>query len=177
MGTEVSISLTSPALFSAPTMWLSTWFYRSQKNLLGPNQSRWWFIHWSRRKALHLCCNEGISTYLTFLPSLSVFSFLGFCVYVNTSYWNFGFFFFLLKLLVFWLSRVRLFVTSWTVVRQASLCVGYSRQEYWSGLPFPSPEDLPDPGIEPGSPALQADSLPFLIYPLERSRFPWWLRW
>jgi len=144
-------------------MWLSTWFYRSQKNLLGPNQSRWWFIHWSRRKALHLCCNEGISTYLTFLPSLSVFSFLGFCVYVNTSYWNFGFFFFLLKLLVFWLSRVRLFVTSWTVVHQASLCVGYSRQEYWSGLPFPSPEDLPNPGIEPGSPALQADSLPFYL--------------
>ena len=81
-------------------MWLSTWFYRSQKNLLEPNQSRWWFIHWSRRKASHLCCNEGISTYLTFLPSLSLFSFLEFCVYVNTSYWNF--FFFLLKLLVFW---------------------------------------------------------------------------
>ena len=38
--------------------------------------------------------------------------------------------------------------------------MGFSRQEYWSGLPFPSPEDLPDPGIEPGSPALQADSLP-----------------
>ena len=39
--------------------------------------------------------------------------------------------------------------------------MGFSRQEYWSGLPFPSPEDLPDPGIEPGSPVLQADSLPF----------------
>ena len=39
--------------------------------------------------------------------------------------------------------------------------MGFSRQEYWSGLPFPSPEDLPDPGIEPKSPALQADSLPF----------------
>jgi len=38
--------------------------------------------------------------------------------------------------------------------------MGFSRQEYWSGLPFPSPGDLPDPGIEPGSPALQADSLP-----------------
>ena len=38
--------------------------------------------------------------------------------------------------------------------------MGFSRQEYWSGLPFPSPEDLPHPGIEPGSPALQADSLP-----------------
>ena len=47
-----------------------------------------------------------------------------------------------------------------TVARQAPLSVGFSRQEYWSGLPVPSPEDLPDPGIEPRSPALQADSLP-----------------
>ena len=43
----------------------------------------------------------------------------------------------------------------------ASLTMGFSRQDYWSGLPFPSPEDLPDPGIKTGSPALQADSLPF----------------
>ena len=48
----------------------------------------------------------------------------------------------------------------WTVACQAPLCMGFSRQEYWSGLPFPSPGDLPDPGIEPGSPALQTDSLP-----------------
>ena len=47
-----------------------------------------------------------------------------------------------------------------TVARQTPLSMGVSRQEYWSGLPFPSPKDLPDPGIEPGSPALQADSLP-----------------
>ena len=47
-----------------------------------------------------------------------------------------------------------------TVACQAPLSMGFSRQEYWSGLPFPSPEDLPDPGIEPWSPALQADSLP-----------------
>ena len=52
------------------------------------------------------------------------------------------------------LSRARLFATPWTVAHQASPSVGLSRQEYWSGLPFPSPEDLPDPGIEPGSPAL-----------------------
>ena len=50
-------------------------------------------------------------------------------------------------------------VTPWTVARQAPLSGGFSRQEYWSGLPFPSPGDLLDPGIEPGSPALQADSL------------------
>ena len=51
-------------------------------------------------------------------------------------------------------------VTSWTVGRQAPLSIGFSRQEYWSGLPFPSPGDLSDPGIKPGSPELQADSLP-----------------
>ena len=58
------------------------------------------------------------------------------------------------------LSRVRLFATSWTVAHQASLSMGFSRHEYWSGLPFPSPGDLPNPGIEPGSPALWADTLP-----------------
>ena len=52
------------------------------------------------------------------------------------------------------LSRVQLFVTQWTVAYHAPLSIGFSRQEYWSGLPFPSPEDLPNPGIEPGSPAL-----------------------
>ena len=48
----------------------------------------------------------------------------------------------------------------WTVACQAPLSMGFPRQEYWSGLPFPSPGDLPDPGIKLGSPALQADSLP-----------------
>ena len=57
------------------------------------------------------------------------------------------------------LSRVRLFVTPWTVGHQAPPSMGFSRQEYWSGLPFPSPGDLPGPGIEPGSPALWADAL------------------
>ena len=52
------------------------------------------------------------------------------------------------------LSHVRLFATPGTVARQAPLSMGFSRQEYWSGLPFPPPEDLPDPGIEPASPAL-----------------------
>ena len=49
------------------------------------------------------------------------------------------------------LSHVRLFVTPWTVAYQAPLSMGFSRQEYWNGLPFPSPEDLPYPGIEPVS--------------------------
>ena len=56
------------------------------------------------------------------------------------------------------LSRVRLFATPWTVAYQASLSMGFSRQEYWSGLPFPSPGDLPNPEIEPRSPALEADA-------------------
>ena len=58
------------------------------------------------------------------------------------------------------LSRVLLFATPWTVAYQAPWSMGFSRQEYWSGLLFPSPGDLPDPGIEPRSPALQADTLP-----------------
>ena len=55
------------------------------------------------------------------------------------------------------LSRVRLFVTPWTVAHQAPPSMGFSRQEYWSGFLFSSPGDLPDPGMEAVSPALQAD--------------------
>ena len=61
------------------------------------------------------------------------------------------------------LSCVQLFATLWTVAQQAPLSMGFARQEYRSGLPFPSPGNLPDPGVEPlppMSPALQADSLP-----------------
>ena len=65
-----------------------------------------------------------------------------------------------MKVKVKLLSCVRLFATLWTVAYKAALSMEFSRQEYWSGLPFPSPGDLPDPGIEPGSPALQADALP-----------------
>ena len=57
------------------------------------------------------------------------------------------------------LSRVRLFATLWAVAYQALPSMGFSRQEYWSGLPFPSPGDLPDPGIKARSPTLQADTL------------------
>ena len=58
------------------------------------------------------------------------------------------------------LSRAQLFVTLWTVACQAPPSIGFSRQEYWSGLPFPSPGCLPDPGTEPRPTALQADYLP-----------------
>ena len=78
------------------------------------------------------------------------------------------------------LSRVQLLATSWTIAYQAPPSLGFSRQEYWSGLPFPSPRDFPDPGIEPRSLALQADvyhlshkmreKLEFLIPSLSASR-------
>ena len=58
------------------------------------------------------------------------------------------------------LSHVRLFATPWTAARQAPLSMGFSWQEHWSGLPFPSPGDLPNPGIEPRAPTLQVDSWP-----------------
>ena len=64
----------------------------------------------------------------------------------------------LLKCLL--LSCVQFFVTPWIIVHQAPLSMGFPRQEYWSGLPFPSPGDKPDPGMELSSPALQANSLP-----------------
>ena len=57
------------------------------------------------------------------------------------------------------LSHVRLFATPWTVAYQAPRSIGFSRQDYWSGMPFPSPGDLPNPGIKPGSPELQTDAL------------------
>ena len=58
------------------------------------------------------------------------------------------------------LSRVRLFVTPWTVAYQAPQSMEFSRQEYWSGVPLPFPGDLPGPGMKPKTPSWQADSLP-----------------
>ena len=80
------------------------------------------------------------------------------------------------------LSCVRLFATPWTVAHQAPPSMGFSRQEYWSGLPFPSPGDLPDPGIEPRSSTLRADALtseppgkPYgLLNPLSASNLASW---
>ena len=66
------------------------------------------------------------------------------------------------------LSRVWLFVTPWTVAYQAPLSMGFSRQEYWSGLPFPSPGDLPNPGIEPWSPAFRQT-----LYRMSHQAFRW----
>ena len=77
----------------------------------------------------------------------------------------------LLLLLLSHFSRAQLCATPWTVARQAPLSMGLSRQEYWRGLPFPSPGDLPNPGIEPGSPALQADSLLTELIKIEKADF------
>ena len=80
-------------------------------------------------------------------------------------------------------QSVWLFVTPWTITHQTPLSMVFSRQEYWRGLPFPSAGDLPDPGIEPRYPALQADSLPseppgnpWLTYQLSYQIlfFLWW---
>ena len=66
------------------------------------------------------------------------------------------------------ISHVQLFLTPWTVAYHTPLSMGFSRQVYWSALPFPSPEDLPDPGIEPRSPALYADALKARVNFLKR---------
>ena len=70
------------------------------------------------------------------------------------------------------LRCVQLFVTSWTVAHQAPPSMEFSRQEYWSGLLFPSPGDLPDTGIEPRSPVLQADTLLELPHAQGQGRWP-----
>ena len=76
------------------------------------------------------------------------------------------------------LSHVQLLATPWTVAHQTPVSMEFSKQEYWSVLPFPSSGDLPDPGIEPGSPALLEDSLlpkppgkPFLFITIGTNKF------
>ena len=85
------------------------------------------------------------------------------------------------------LSRVQLFATLWTVAYQAPPSMGFSRQEYWSGLPFPSPGDLTSPGFKPGSPALHTDTLLseppgkskclFIIYLATSTMITWRRQW
>ena len=74
--------------------------------------------------------------------------------------WTSGIDILIYTLLFSQLSHVQLFVTPWTVACQAPLSIGFSRQEYWSGLPFPYPRDLPNSRIEPASLVWQMDSLP-----------------
>ena len=96
-----------------------------------------------------------------YLPVSHLYVFFGECLLRSSAHFFFiGLFVLLILNIDISLSCGRLFATPWTVAYQASLSMGFSRQEYQSGLPFPSPGDLPDPGIEPMSPALQVDSLP-----------------
>ena len=102
---------------------------------------------------------KWISYMYTYIPSLSSIpptpsshpskssqsTELSFLCYIAVSEWKM-------------LNRVQLFATPWIVTHQASLSMEFSRQEHWSGLPFPFPRDLPNPGIKPRSPAFQADS-------------------
>ena len=81
-------------------------------------------------------------------------------IYNGSTYNSSTYKFSTLKVKVKSISCVWLSATPWAIDYQASSSMGFSRQEYWSGLPFPSPGDLPDPGIEPRSPTLQADGLP-----------------
>ena len=76
----------------------------------------------------------------------------------------------LLLLLLSHFSRVQLCATPQTAAHQAPLSMGFSRQEYWSGLPFPSLGDLPDPGTEPRSPALQADALTYTEWSSQKEK-------
>ena len=105
---------------------------------------------------------KGLS--FIFKKTLSVIDFLFYC-FSNLFYFCPNLYYYLpsANFGLVWVksfSRVRLFVTPWTVAHQAPQSMEFSRQEYWSELPFPPPGDLANPGIKPGSPALQADALP-----------------
>ena len=102
---------------------------------------------WNSTKPYNICERNNKIYCLLWLVSLSI-------IWYHTWYtlWK--------KVKMKSFSHVWLFATLWTVTCQAPLSMGFSRQEYWSGLPFPSPEELPNPGIEPRSPTLQADALP-----------------
>ena len=107
--------------------------------------------HCTRKSSLHYVTMG----YTDYCHQVSL-TLLGFYIYTHTSTHAFMY----MKVKVKSLSHVRLFATPWTAAYQAPPSMGFSRQECWSGLPFPSPGNLLDPGIEPGSPALQVDSLP-----------------
>ena len=99
-----------------------------------------WSVHWSM---------WGVKDPYYYCATVSIFM----VVTILQTYWGAP-----LKVKVKLLSHVWLFATPWTVAHQAPPYLGFSRQEYWSGLPFPSPGDLPNPGIEPRSPTLQVEA-------------------
>ena len=103
-------------------------------------------LNFSNSLSFPICCHVLSQTIFLLLFGVSFSVHL--CFWSLVQHWS-------VKLL----SRVWLFAIPWTGAYQAPPSMEFSRQEYWSGFPFPSPGDLPDPGIEPRSPALQADAL------------------
>ena len=128
----VKMTIQSKAIyiFNATLIKLTmTYFIKQRKPYFVPKYKRLWYLKWSWERSTEL--EESCS--------------LSFRLYYKLT---------VNKVKMKLLSRVQLFVTPSTVDYQVPLSMGFSRQEYWSGLPFPSPADLPDPGTEPGSPAL-----------------------
>ena len=124
--------------------------YRIKTTLLSKNGLFIWFLWLSCLKSYPSYFSVSYSPYL-----------LNFSLHCDISQSDIlRAFIYILSKWVKLLSRVRLFAIPQTVTYQASPSMEFSRQEYWSELAFPSPGDLPNPGIEPGSPALQADALP-----------------
>ena len=125
--------------------------YISLKQILRRSEYCWSYFdncfHWKAWRTIN--CHSCGTKEMSFHFEMQLISGWGFIKNIRNG-----------KVKVKLLSRVWLFATPWTIAYQASPYMGFSRQEYWSGLPFPSPGDLPDPGIEPRSPILQADALP-----------------
>ena len=153
--------------------WFPLCWSREGKNHTMVIEVRLWFdlgestgrIFWSINNCLYLggflgvyMCKNHWTTYLRFVHFILCELYLSNIAHAPTEipphvYVS-------LNLKVKSLSHVWLFATPWTVACQAPQSMEFSRQEYWIGLPFPPPGDLPNPGIEPGSPALPADALP-----------------
>ena len=120
------------------------WYYTCF-NAIPPNHPTLALSHRDQKTVLYICVSFAVSHTGLSLPSFQIPY-----ICVSILYWCFS----------FWLSCVQLFVTSWTLAHQVPLFMVFPRQEYCSGLPFPSPGDLPDQGIGPTSPAWQVDALP-----------------
>ena len=106
-------------------------------------------------RSIHVATNENILYFLRMSISWCVCVCMYLCVYIHTYLHSY------ICCVLSHFSRVQLFVTLWTIACQAPPSMGFPRKEHWSGLPFPSPGVIPDPGFEPRSPVLQGSSLPF----------------
>ena len=157
--TLITQSLLSTSEFS----WYC-WFYEFRQMYKDMNPPRWCHTGYFHCPKNSLCSimpsslpnpNHHRPFVVSAFPSLDCHT-VGVLQYVAFSDWLL-----LLVSCAMLLNLVQLFVTPFSAAHQAPLSMGLYRQEYWSGLPFPTPGDLPNPGIEPKSPALQGISLPF----------------